>query len=1006
MKQAYALNFIKITAIDKKYLLISFHFLLLLLMALGLNVEKIKAQSTGVSTSYYYSKATGDLNELSTWGTGIDGSGTSPVSFTNNNQVFQIGNRATATVNGNWAISMTGSRIIVGSGVDFSIPASYAVTGVVDVNKDGKLTLFNTSLPTMGNLAKGSTVEYAQSVTTNILNRSSASDADSDPLNYSNLKLSGTGAKVFPHDTTRIGNLEYDGVSNGTLTVTGATSFPYSTIDISGDLNYLGTVNTGNAINLISTGKGIQTISGNGNAVMFSGLSVSGTAPGSNLVLSSANGGTNITLGDINGGGMYITPGNSIVLNGNNLIFSNKGTIDGTGTITGSPTSSIVINKTDAASFGSLYFSKNAGILNDLTINHSGTASADAKLGSSLEVVGTLNIAAGALSIGANTLTVSGPIAGNGTITGSASSSLVVGGSNQGQVLKFTQTGANTRSLANLSLRNGSSASLGSPLDVYGSINLSSATFHLNDMHLTLKSNTDNTARIGDLTGSTLDGATNVTMERWIKLRDGGTGRAYRLLTPTVNTATSIKENWMEGQMNTVIGNNVNNIPGYGTQISGPGGNVNGFDVTQSNDPSLYYTSNGTTPGYTAAPTSSDPLNAKTGYFMYIRGDRSMSMQIPLGPGMPTSSTTLRATGTILQGTQTSFTNPFDAEAGSMNLVTNPYPSSINWTSVYNNSSNISDYYTIWDANYGWRGGFVTVSSSGIASSGAANQFIQSGQAFFVQSTGGVPSLNIHESDKVDINNNNVFRQPAPATESFATALYFRDADGSRNLADGVIAVYGNEYSAKVDRYDATEVSNWDENIAINRNGKHLAIESRPVISSEDDLPLYISNMRQRTYEFEFTPSAFSNSSLEARLIDHLTGTQTLLSVTEKTIVPFSVNADPRSSAPDRFMVQFGPNKAAITSSSFAAIDPAITVYPNPVDGDGFNLQLKGIDKGRYNISLVNTMGEVVFHTSFQHWGGDGTQRIVVGNGFRKGSYQVLMTGENNSRFSSRLIKN
>ena len=49
-------------------------------------------------------------------------------------------------------------------------------------------------------------------------------------------------------------------------------------------------------------------------------------------------------------------------------------------------------------------------------------------------------------------------------------------------------------------------------------------------------------------------------------------------------------------------------------------------------------------------------------------------MQVPLGPNMPTSSTTLRATGTVVTGPVSSFTNPFTG-GGTLNLVTNPYPS-------------------------------------------------------------------------------------------------------------------------------------------------------------------------------------------------------------------------------------------------------------------------------------------------------------------------------------------
>jgi|GEM_PF-978700 len=510
---------------------------------------------------------------------------------------------------------------------------------------------------------------------------------------------------------------------------------------------------------------------------------------------------------------------------------------------------------------------------------------------------------AGNLSLNGFTLTANGAITGAGTITGSATSGLTINGA--AGTINFTQTTAATRSLNNLTLNSGASATLGTAVDVYGTIDLTSATLNLNGQNLTLKSDATNTARIDDLTGSTLSGATNVTTERYIKLRSGGTGRAYRLLAPTVNTTGSIKANWMEGGMNTAIGTNLNPVPNYGTQITGALGNTNGFDKTSANSPSLYYTTNGLTLGYTAVGSTTGTLNAKTGYFLYLRGDRSMNMTLPLATGMPTSFTTLRTTGTLLTGTQTSFTNAFVGGTGALNLVTNPYPSAIDWSLLYASCTNVKTAYTLWDPNVGTRGGFVTVTTAGtVSGGGTATKYIQPGQAFFVESNGGVPTVSIQENHKAVGNNNTVFRG-AGAPESFSTSLYFTETDGYRREADGVTTVYDNSYSAALDDDDATEINNWDENIAIQRAGSHLAIESRPVIQQKDTLPLFMNNMRQMDYELQFAPSNFSNTTLKAELIDNFLANRTLLSVTDTVVVPFSVTADPASSASDRFMVVF-----------------------------------------------------------------------------------------------------
>jgi hypothetical protein len=514
---------------------------------------------------------------------------------------------------------------------------------------------------------------------------------------------------------------------------------------------------------------------------------------------------------------------------------------------------------------------------------------------------------------------------------------------------------------------------------------------------VTIRSAAAGTGRIGTITG-TFNTATNVTMERFIKLRAGGTGRAYRLLAPTVNTTGSIRANWMEGVNKTIVGVNVDPNPGYGTQISGPGGAANGFDVTLTNQASLFGITNGTVPTYTAFGSTGAALNALTGYFLFIRGDRAQNMTIPSAPGMPTSSTTLRTTGTLLTGTQTVFTNAFTG-GGALNLVTNPYASPIDWSLVRAASTNITDFYTLWDPNVGSRGGFVTVNSAGVASAGLATRFIQPGQAFFVQSSGGVPAVSIQESHKAAGNNNEVFRFPPPPVESFGVALYFTEPDGFRRMADGIKVLFDNRYSPLVDNNDALEINNWDENIAIARDGKNLSIEGRPVIKKADNLPIFMNNMKPGKYEFECTPTAFSNTGLNALLLDNFTGNRTHLSVTQSVIVPFAVTANPASSAANRFSIVFGQNSPVLRETVPGAI------FPNPVTGNSFLLNLSNLDKGMYTVELVNALAGKVYTTRLQHPGGPIRQNIEPGAGFEKGAYHLVLHNEAGVSINLGLIK-
>jgi hypothetical protein len=154
-----------------------------------------------------------------------------------------------------------------------------------------------------------------------------------------------------------------------------------------------------------------------------------------------------------------------------------------------------------------------------------------------------------------------------------------------------------------------------------------------------------------------------------------------------------------------------------------------------------------------------------------------------------------------------------------------------------------------------------------------------------------------------------VFLVPPPPAEAFAVQLYFTEPSNYRRLADEADAWYGTNYSAAVNDEDAREINNWDENISIKRDGKNLAIEQRPVIVLRDTLPIFMNNMKQQGYEFEFRPQAFTNTALSAELIDNFLNSRTPLSVVNPSVVSFTVTADAASSASDRFMVVFGPGR-------------------------------------------------------------------------------------------------
>ncbi|MFB9090632.1 lamin tail domain-containing protein, partial [Flavobacterium paronense] len=162
-------------------------------------------------TSVFYSKSSGNLDSLATWGTGTDGNGTQPASFTSGNATFTIANQTAATIGAAWTVSGTASKVIVTNGVNFTVPSGFAFVGTIDVNDGGTLTLQNTTIPTFGTLATTSTVDYA-----------SASSQTISAANYGNLSNSGNGARVLASSGT-IGIAGTNTPTTGARTITGST---------------------------------------------------------------------------------------------------------------------------------------------------------------------------------------------------------------------------------------------------------------------------------------------------------------------------------------------------------------------------------------------------------------------------------------------------------------------------------------------------------------------------------------------------------------------------------------------------------------------------------------------------------------------------------------------------------------------------------------------------------------------------------------------------------------
>jgi hypothetical protein len=369
---------------------------------------------SGTRTGTYYSKSTGNLDVLANWGLNTDGTGTAPANFTADGAIYEIRNRATATIGANWVVSGAASKVVVGDGTnatDFTIPSGFTLTGTIDVSNAAELTIENTTAPTFGTFAINSTLEYNNVAITL-----------STATTYRNLKLTGTGTKIFPGGTTTIsGSLTLDGT-----TLNGAGSSTFSTILLAGNLTYVGTVTPpadGNSITLSTNGtaSGTQTITGAGNTVRWFRIT---TTTANTVVLSTTGGTSNIYLGNGAGGGITLFDGSVLNMNGNDFQLFN-GTSSGsaafvmtTGTISTTSATDFTIERTFTGALGTLRFTTGSNTIGNLTLNHAG-ATNTLTIGNALNVSGVITVTAGTLASGPN-LTLKSNASGTASIGNSA----------------------------------------------------------------------------------------------------------------------------------------------------------------------------------------------------------------------------------------------------------------------------------------------------------------------------------------------------------------------------------------------------------------------------------------------------------------------------------------------------------------------------------------------------------------------------------------------------------
>ena len=755
-------------------------------------------------------------------------------------------------------------------------------------------------------------------------------------------------------------------INVGSLVNTSGTITNTGTLTLSSDFNNSATTNGNGNFNIAGNWTNAGTFTAGAGTVTFNGTGTQsiGATTFSNVTFS--------------GSGTTKTATGALVINGilnlNSNVTLDMGTYTLSGTLTSIAGTGILKTQNTSSTplpsgktwTGDVYYNSSSA----QTIVSGNYNNLDGTGGNRTFSSGTTGIA-GTFTVGSGTYTVTGT------------------------TIDFNGTGAQnipSFSFENVTVSGGNTKTVAGSVNVSGALTLSAnTTLALSSNNITLTSTSSGTARVAAVpsTASVTYGTGKFIVQRYIQGR-----RKYRLMTSPVTTSLFIWDNWQNG------GNN--STPNVGTIITG-GSIAGGFDQ-QTTNASLYtydhvgrqYVGFSTANGKN---TKSTPLNAGVAYYMFVYGDRINSV----GTSTP-NYTVLSATGTILTGDQTYNTgSTIPLSDTGYTMLGNPFASPIDWATV--TKTNLYNTFWGWDPNLSSTGGYVTVSTTGtvtlispFSGSVGLNQYIQSGQGFFVRTLASSPVLIIKETDKVSNNNTNAFRTTANSIPLIAINLF---DNNTNTLMDGTLAAFANNFSNQVGKEDASKIFGSGEAISIGVGNELLSIDARQMPQDGDTLFLKVAKLTKPQYTLQIFTNQMDTGKVQPYLDDTYLHTTKALSTKDTNRIVFNVTSDAASSNVNRFRILFSSSTSLPVNITPAQSE--MKVFPNPVKDQQINFKFNELEKGEYTIILFNQQGQQILNRVINHSGGSLNQIIYLDKKLAGGMY-FLQVANKSKHYSQRIL--
>ncbi|MFY7734556.1 MAG: beta strand repeat-containing protein [Bacteroidia bacterium] len=454
---------------------------------------------------------------------------------------------------------------------------------------------------------------------------------------------------------------------------------------------------------------------------------------------------------------------------------------------------------------------------------------------------------------------------------------------------------------------------------------------------VTLKSDDTGSGAIGQISG-TLNNATNINVERYIPAFGF---KRYRFLSSPVSTTVADWRNEIfitgGGASNEFSQVGINNIKS------------NGLDWTLSGAPSMFEYSENLNSGnlnsrWVAITNASNSLIPGKGYRTYIRGNRSNSGVLD-NSVTSQSAVTITSVGTLNQGTFTLPTTYNGAgDDNGWNLIGNPYPSTIDWSSTTGwTKTNISSNIYVYNPSSNTYGSY-----DGLTGTNGVTRYISSGQGFFIRTTGASPILSCTESVKSVNTGAALFK-----TEN-ANTLRIKLVKDINNYDETVIRFYEGKENEFSETDDVRKFMNSTLNVfSTLGDSQNLAVNYlNPNNLKNSIVKLSAIANELGNYQLNFSGINSFLSTPYISLKDNYLNTK--IDLKAKETYSFDITNDINSNKDGRFEISFTENLNSNVENSSDEV--FINVYPNPVN-DILNINIGISEKKNYSFTIYNATG-------------------------------------------------